>query len=128
MPSRLAQRQAAALAHGEAHDAVVAADDAARHVDDVARLDRLGPQLLHHRGIVAVGHEADVLAVGLVGDRQVEALGQRPRLALGQVAERKAQEVELLVRRAEQEIALVARRIGAAMQLGAGLAPARRCT
>ncbi len=36
--------------------------------------------------------------------------------------ERKAQEVELLGGRAEQEIALVARRIGAAMQLRAGLA------
>ena len=95
---------------------------AARHVDDLARLDRLGPQLLHDRGIVAVRHEADVLAVGLVGDRQVEALGQRARLALGQVAEREAQEVELLVRRAEQEVALVARRIGAAMQLGPRLA------
>ena len=43
----LADRQAAALADGEAHDAVVAADDAAGHVDDLARIVRLGPQLLH---------------------------------------------------------------------------------
>ena len=100
----------------------MAADDLAHRVDDVARLDRLGPELLHHRGVVAVGHEADVLAVGLVGDRQVEALGERAGLALGQGAERKAQEVELVPGRAEQEIALVARRIGAAMQLGARLA------
>ena len=92
------------------------------HVDDLARFGGLGPELLHHRGVVAIGHEADVLAVGLVGDGELVALGQRARLALGHVAERKAQEVELLGRRAEQEVALVARRIGAAMQLGPRLA------
>ena len=117
-----AQGEAATLADGEAHDAVVPADNLARHVHDVARLGRLRPQLLHHRGIVAVGHEADVLAVGLLGDRQVEALGEGARLALGHVAQRKAQEVELLGRGAEEKVALVARRIGGAMQLRTRLA------
>src|ERR1700716_138783 len=83
---------------------------------------RLGPELLHQCGVVAVGYEADILAVGLVGDGEVETLGERPRLALGQGTERKAQEVELFLGGAEQEIALVARRIGAAMQLRASLA------
>ena len=48
--------------------------------------------------------------------RQVETLGQRPRLALGQMAQREAQVVELRLRGAEQEIALVAGGIGATVQ------------
>ena len=119
----LTQRQATTLAHGEMNDAVVAADHATLQIDDLAGLDRLGPELLHDSGVVAAGHEADVLAVGLLRHRQVEALGQRPRLALGQMAERKAQVVELLLRRAEQEVALIACRIGAAMQFRPRLAP-----
>ena len=43
--------------------------------DNLARFHRLGPELRHHAGIVAIGHEADVLAIGLVGHRQPEALG-----------------------------------------------------
>ena len=45
---------------------------------------------------------------------------------LGQAAQREAQVVELAVRRREQEIALVARRIGGAVQLGAGGPSTRR--
>ncbi len=118
----MADRQAAALADREADDAVVAADDGAREIDDLARLVRLGAQLAHDAGIVAVRHEADVLAVGLVGHGEVEAFGQRAGLTLRHVAEREAQEVELLGGRAEQEITLVARRVAAAMEFGTGLA------
>ena len=38
----------------------------------VARVGGAGAQLLHHLGIGALGHEADVLAVRLVGDREAE--------------------------------------------------------
>ena len=74
------------------------AEHAAVEVDDLARRDGLGPQPLDQPGIVAVGDEADVLAVGLGGDHQPRFRGQRAHFALGQVAEREAQEVELLAR------------------------------
>ena len=44
----------------------------------------------------------------LVGDREAEAARELARLGLGHVAEREAQEVELLLRGREQEVALVA--------------------
>ena len=50
-----------------------------------------GPQPLDHLGIMAGRHEADVLAVMLVGDRKAEATRQLARFRLGAVAERKAQ-------------------------------------
>jgi hypothetical protein len=53
-------------------------------------------------------HEADVLAVGLLGDREPKLAGARARLYLRKVAEREAQEGKLLAGRSEQEIALVA--------------------
>src|SRR3546814_10424577 len=58
-------------------DTVVAAQHPALQVDDVARHDRLGPQLLDHVGVGAVRHEADVLAVGLRRHRQAVAGGER---------------------------------------------------
>ena len=65
-------------------------------------------QPLDHIGVVPGRHEADVLAVVLVGDRQPELARKLARLGLGALAEREAQHVELLARGAEQEIALVA--------------------
>ena len=67
-------------------------------------------------GVAAGRHEADVLAVVLVGDLEAEAPRQFARLRLGHVAERKAQEIELLARGGEQEIALVAIGVGGADQ------------
>ncbi len=89
-------------------------------VDDLARVGGAGTQLLDHRGVVAVGHEADVLAVGLVRHRQPVARRQRPGLGLArQVAEREAQEVELFRRGGEQEIGLVAVRVARGVQFRA---------
>src|SRR5262249_5122298 len=45
--------EALALAHREMDDAVVATEDAAFEVDDLAGLCGLGPQFLHHGRIVA---------------------------------------------------------------------------
>ena len=39
-------------------------------VDDLARRGGFGPQPLDQAGIIAVGDETNVLAVGLVGDDQ----------------------------------------------------------
>ena len=90
-------------------------------VDDLARRLGFRPQPLHQPRIIAVGNEADVLAVGLGRDLEAELGGDPPHLVLGQVAERKAQEIELLARRAVEEIALVAARVGALVKLDAAV-------
>ena len=70
------------------------------------RRARLQP--LDDVGVAPARHEADVLAVFLVGDRKAELARELARLRLGQVAERKAHVAQLLARGGEQEIALVA--------------------
>jgi hypothetical protein len=62
-----ADPEAAALADRVVDHAPVLAEDIAVHVHDLAGIRRAGAQLLDHGGIIAVRHEADVLAVGLVG-------------------------------------------------------------
>ena len=65
-------------------------------------------------------HEADVLAVRLVGDRQVEARRRaRAVSALGMPPSGKRRKSSCVAGRGEQEIALVALGIGGAVQLGA---------
>ena len=88
----------APLPDREVDDAVVAAEHAAGEIDDVARLGGARPQAFDHLGIAAGRHEADVLAVVLVGDRKPEAARELPRLGLGALAEREAQQLELLAR------------------------------
>ena len=122
---------AAPLADRVAQDAVMAAEHAAVDMDDVAGRGGVRLQLGDDVGILALRHEADVLAVGLVGDGQAHALGDGAHRGLGHAAERKAQIVDLLLRGGEQEIALVAvgidraeqravRAVGAAADVVAG--------
>ena len=99
---------AAALADRVAQDAVMTAKHAAVDMDDLAGIGRCRPQLGDDVGIFALRHEADVLAVGLGRDRQAHLFGDRADLGLRHAAERKAQIVDLRLRRGEQEIALVA--------------------
>src|SRR5579871_6930690 len=89
-------------------DAVMLAEHAAAEIDDLARAGGARPQPLDHFRIVAARHEADVLAVLLVGDRQTEAARQLAGLGLGAITQRKAQKLQLCARGAEQKIALVA--------------------
>src|SRR5476649_2246504 len=77
-------------------------------IDDIAGFRRARLEPLDDVDVVPGRHEADVLAVMLVGDRQPELAGKLARLGLGALAEGKAEHVELLARGAEQEIALVA--------------------
>ena len=98
-------------------DPPVTPEDTPFRIDDVAGLAGLGPQPGHQRGVGALRHKADVLAVGLLGDRQREIARQRAGLVLGEAPERKAQEIELGAARAIEEIALVARVVAGAMQL-----------
>jgi hypothetical protein len=85
-------------------------------MDDLAGAHRARLQLLDDVGVAPLRHEADILAVALVGHGEAELAGHRPGLVLGEVAERKAQEIQLLARRGEQEIALVAIEIDRAEQ------------
>src|SRR3546814_8228208 len=87
---------------------VCSSDLAAVDMDDLAPIVGLGAQLADQRCIVAIGHKADVLAVGLGRDAQAQVACDFAHHALSKPAQRKAQEIELLLRRREQEIALVA--------------------
>src|SRR3954469_15458196 len=98
------------------NDALMLADDMAIEIDDVAGLDRARPEAANDVGVASGRHEADVLAVLLVGDLEAKAPRQFARVLLGHVAERKTQIVELLARGREQEIALVAIGISSADQ------------
>src|SRR5476651_2481744 len=89
-------------------DAGMAAQHFAVETDDLARLRRARLEPFDNVGVMPGRHEADVLAVMLVGDGEAEFARQFAGLGLGALAERKAQHVELLARGAEQEIALVA--------------------
>ena len=115
---RFAEReaQAAPLADRIVDDALMPAEHPAVEMDDVAGPRRAGPQPVDDVAVAPLRHEADVLAVGLVGDRQAEFAGQRARLALVALAERKAQPRQLLRRGGVQKIALVALGIGGAIE------------
>ncbi len=106
----------APLPDREMHDAPMGADDAAVEIDDIAGFDRIRPQPPDDVGVAPGRHEADVLAVVLVGDLEAEAARELAHLGLRSVAERKAQIVELVARGREQEIALVAIGVGGAEQ------------
>src|SRR3546814_12781644 len=92
-------------------------------MDDLAPIVGLGAQLADQRCIVAIGHKADVLAVGLGRDAQAQVACDFAHHALSKPAQRKAQEIELLLRRREPEIALVAGRIARAVDFGARRPP-----
>src|SRR6185312_15962528 len=68
--------EAPPLADGEMNDALMAADDTALEVDDVAGLDGVRPQPADDIGVAPGRHEADVLAVLLVGHRKTETSRQ----------------------------------------------------
>ena len=71
-----ADLQPAPLADGEMDQAAMRAQHPPVAIDDLARPRRLGPHLLDDPRIIAVGDEADVLAVRLVGDEQAELAGE----------------------------------------------------
>src|SRR5262249_39374524 len=111
----------AALADGEVDDAGMSAQQAAVEIDDVARPGRAGLEPLDHLGVAARWHEADVLAVVLVGNREAEPARQLARLRLGLVAEREAQHLELLARGGKEEIALIALLLACAIERAAAV-------
>ena len=101
------------------NDAGMRAQHLAVEIDDLAGFGGAGLQPFDNVGVVPGRHEADILAVVLVGDRQPVLPRQFTRLGLGAVAERKAKNVELLARGAEQEVTLVALFLAGAEQTAA---------
>ena len=102
------------------HARVLAQRFTGLRVDDCTGGATLGAQLLYDLGVVAVGYEADVLAVRLGGVAQRSHLGQFAHLRLGHAPQGEAQEIELRLGRREKEIGLVAAGILCAKQLGTG--------
>src|SRR6202035_1047651 len=92
------------------------AEHAPLDVDDISGLGGAGPQALDHLGIASGWNEADVLAVLLVGDREIETAGQIAGLGLAALAQGKPQRIELLGRGGKQEIALVALAVASAVE------------
>ena len=103
----LAEAKASPLAHRVAHQASMAAHDPSVRMHDVARQHGIGGHAGDDIGVTPGGHEADVLAVRLVRHGEAEFARQLAHRALGAVAQRKAQKLQLLAGGREQEIALV---------------------
>ena len=99
-------------------DAAMSAEHAPRQIDDLPGVTRLRPQLLDEPRVGSLRNKADVLAVGLVGNRQAVAPPQSAGLLLGKAAQREAQKIELSSGCGEQKIALVARHVPRPMQFG----------
>ena len=99
------------------------AEHAPIHMDDVAGLAGFGPQLANEIGIAAARYEANVLAVGLGGDRKPVPCCNRARLVLGQSGQGKAQEIHLGLGGAIKKIALVAIEIMGAVQAATAARP-----
>ena len=81
----------APLTDGIMDDALMAAKDTPVYMNNIARLAGPGAQALDDIAIFAIGHEADVLTVGLVGSLQTKGTGQLSGGAFMQTAKRKAQ-------------------------------------
>ena len=86
----------AALADGIVDPPPVCAEDNTVFcMDDGAVRRALRPHSRHHSGVIAIGYEADILAVGLGGNRKAHTPGNPPDFGLGHAAKRKAEEIKL---------------------------------
>ena len=101
-----ADAEVLALADRVVHDALVPPQHAAVRRKEVARLHRAAVPLDEGR-IVAVGDEADILAVGLRRVDKAVLLCDAAHLVLAQPAEGKARMRELFLRQRVEDIALV---------------------
>ena len=72
---------------------------------------------IDERRVVAVGDEADLLAIGLGGHRQSQLARQLAHLRLGVAAERKIRSRQLLLLQAEEKIGLILRTVRATAHL-----------
>ena len=105
----LAQRdpQALALAHREAGRPAMLPHPLAVDVDERPGLRSPAGTLTQRLAVVAAGHEADLLALGLVGGGEPETARDLADLRLGQLAEREPGVLELVLAQAVEEVGLV---------------------
>ena len=105
----LAQRyaQALALADRVACCALVRAHARAVGCEDGACLIRATPPALKKGQVVAVGHEADVLALGLVGVAEALLLGDGANFRLRKPAQGEHRARELVLRECVEHVALI---------------------
>ncbi len=71
---------------------------------------------VHERGVIAVGDEADLLAIGLDGDGEIHGTRQFAHLGLSEIAERKQRSCKLRLSETEQKVSLILGVIYAAQQ------------
>src|SRR5262245_35032067 len=83
------------------------ADDPAGLVYDRAGPQRLGCLSFDEAGIVIVGHEADLHALGLVGHRQLTLSSEASDLALRERTDGEQGRAQLILGQAKQEVRLV---------------------
>ena len=95
------------LADGVPHRAAVGAHLFSADVEEIARRIVFAGEVLHEAGIVAIGHEADVLTVVLAGVDESLLLGDGAHLALVQPAQRQTDVSQLRLREVVEHIALV---------------------
>ena len=89
---------------------------AAVDVDDRAGLGLPASSLAQDVAVVAARHEADLLAVALLGRGQPQRARQLPNLRLGHLTERETCVRQLLLAKAVEEVALVLVAVAAAQQ------------
>src|SRR6476659_7537777 len=116
------EAQALALTDGEPVHAPVSPEDTAGGIPDRAR-PGLDAVPFEERGVIAVRHEADLVAVRLVGHLKPERTGMRAHRLLVQRTDGKARVSELVLREREQEVRLILRLVQAALEQEA---PSRR--
>ena len=115
--TRAAARQTLALADGEHLDPLVLGHAIACFVVNPAGMKIRFTQVRAQKGLVIIsGHEADFLAVRLVGRLQSKLTGNRPNLRLLHGAEGKQRAPKLRLAKAEKKIRLVFPRVAPAAQ------------
>src|SRR5690606_36387246 len=96
--------KALALADRVIDDPVMLAEHPAIEMNDLTLGQRLRVHLFDDVDILALRDKADVLAVVLFGDFEVEFTRQFTHGRLAHPAQRKAQEIELILRRRKEEV------------------------
>ena len=85
-------------------------------INDRAVTFGFGPDFTDDAGIIAVGYEADILTVRLGCNAKAKLSRDLADISLWHPPKREAQIIKLILRRCEQEIALIARGIERAVQ------------
>src|SRR5271168_4254961 len=89
-------------------------------IDDMAGAHALrGRRPLDEASVVAVGHETNFLALGLVGVGEAQLTRALAHLCLGHRAERKKRAAQLNLSKREQKVRLILGGIGSAQEMEA---------